>query len=328
MGQNNYNIKHIAVINLGYIGDIINTSPVCAQIKKNYPNAKLTFITIKPSLETAKNIPGIDNVLLYDRRGIHKGFLKLVKLAASYRSEKFDLVIILDNNLRSAFFAYLLGAKYRAGRTGECRSFFLTHKIPHLKEEKEMKIHVSEHYMRILKPLKIYTSSYDLSFNYSKEDEAYMNSVLTELNPDNKKIIGICTCTRNLDKNWNPEQAAEFIELVNKNTDYTVVFVGDESATNFTEKIKSFGITEFIDLTGKTSITQLGALIARFEKFISVDTGSMHLAFALKVPTICLFFFDIYNKWGPKNLDKNKIIYSSDKEGISAMQVFEKLNQL
>ncbi len=99
--------KTIVLINLGYVGDVINSSPVCIELKKKYPDSKLIFITLKPSFETAKCIPGVDEVLIYDRRGEHKGLKNLIKLGLSIRKDyKIDLAILLTDSFRSAFFAF------------------------------------------------------------------------------------------------------------------------------------------------------------------------------------------------------------------------------
>lgn len=322
-------MKTIALINLGYVGDVINTSPVCIELKKKYPDSKLIFITLKSAFETAKCLPGIDEVLIYDRRGEHKGLKNLIKLGLSIRkSHKIDLAILLTDSFRSAFFALLIGAKRRLGRACQGRSFLLTQTIPFIQEEKDMKIHVSEHYMRLLKPFGLYIPDYKFGFNYSEEDIQYIESSLKTLGWKNEKLIGLCPCARLEGKNWWPEDTAEFIDIVNKNTDFKVILVGDTAAKTFTEKIKEAGCNNFYDMSGKTNISQLAALISKCEKFVSVDTGSMHLAFALDIPTIALFYYDCVTKWGPKDNFKNSVILKFDRYGIKAQEVIEKLNGL
>lgn len=321
-------IKNIAVINLGYIGDVINASPVCQALKQKYNNSQLTFITINASQGTAKQIPSVDQVLIYDRRGQHKGIFNLFKTAYSYKKYKFDLVIVLDNNLRSALFAWLLGAKYRLGRSGEGRSLLLTHTIPHTTEEQNMQIHITEHYMRVLQSLGLYTpnTTHQLAFSISPPNQEAINKLLEKHNVQNKKLLGLCTCTRNPEKNWSVTEASKFIELINKHTDYTVIFIGDNSPVTqeFTQGLDN-SQASYINLAGQTTIGELGALINKFNKFISVDTGPMHLALANQVPSICLFFFDIFKKWGPQDLKLHKIIYNGLHQPIKAEEVFNSL---
>jgi ADP-heptose:LPS heptosyltransferase len=323
------NIKIIAVINLGYIGDVVNASPVCIELKNKYPDSKLIFITMKPAMETAKCLPGVDEIIVYDRRGEHKGLKNLIKLSFSIRKKyEIDLAILLTDSFRSAFFTYLLGANKRLGRACQGRSIFLNYTIPHFQEEKEMKIHVSEHYMRLLKPLNLYKQDYKLNFKYSKEDTEYIETSLKVLGYKGERLIGICPCARLEGKNWWPEDTVEFINLINKEKIYKVVLVGDNSAKPFVEKLKELNCDNFYDMSGKTNISQLAAIIAKCSNFVSVDTGSMHIAFALSIPTIALFYYDCVTKWGPKDQIKNKVILNPDRHGIKAQEVFDKMHEL
>lgn len=322
-------MKTIAVILLGYIGDLVNSSPVCIQLKKEYPNSRLIFITIPAGLETARCLPGVNEVYVYDKKGAHKGLFNLLELTSEIRrKESIDTAIVLDNSLRAAGFACLIGARSKIGRTGEGRSLLLTHKIPHTKEEKDMQIHVSEHYMRVLKPIDLYNPEYDFDFIYSDNDNSYIDQLLQEAGYLNHNLLGLCPCGRYEHKNWTVQEAAKFINNINLTADFKVVIVGSKETEEFTRQLRESGCENFLDLSGKTSISQLGALIGRCNKFVSVDTGPMHLALSLKIPTVALFYHDIAKKWGPKDLIRNRVVYSSDKQGITAEQIYDLLTQI
>jgi len=322
-------MKTIAIIHLGYIGDVINSSPVCLELKRNYPDAKIIFITIPQSLETAKCLPGIDKVLIYDKKDAHKGLFNLLKIVKSFGiKEKIDLAVILNESIRSAFLAFLLGAKIRTGRDSQLRGFLLTHKIPHTKEEQDMRIHVSEHYMRVLRPIGLYNQDYAFGFNYSQDDIDYIDSLLSENNALNKEIVGLCPCARFEDKNWDADEAVKFINYINTNDNRRVLLVGSKSTSGFAEEIRKRGIDNFIDLSCKTSVSQLAALISRFKVLITTDTGPAHLAYTLKIPTVTLFYHNVPEKWGPKSREINRVIVSPNKSVISADSVIFELKDL
>jgi len=302
-------MKTIAIISLSPIGDVINTSPVCIELKKHYPNAKLVFITVPRSRKIAECIPGVDIVYEYDKKGKYKGF-RILNIALDIRKqEKIDAAIILNETFRSALFAFLIGAKKRIGREYEGRSFLLTHRLPHLKEEIDWQIHVSEHYMRVLKSLGLYNPDYEIKINYSKKDNDFITDLLNQNFVKRNKLLGLCPCTAVHDKDLNPLETAKFINFINDKTDYKVVIIGIETASVFVQKLQELGVNDFIDLTCKTNISQLIALIARFNILVSADSSPMHMGFALKIPTLGIFMNDIMKKWGPKNYDINNIIY-------------------
>ncbi len=317
----------ITIINLGFIGDIVNSSPLIATIKNKYPNSKIVYITIKDGLETAKNIPGVDVVYEYDKRGKDKGLFNLIKKAWLLRQkEDFQTVFLLNESFRTAFFAFCIGAKRIIGRKSQGREFFLTDKVAHTNEEKEMKVHVSEHYMRLLKPLGLYTSRYNSAFSYSNDDKYYIESMLKESQIGNTKIIGICPCTRKDYKDLDFNKVVKLINFLNKEDKYKVVIIGDKKTLSYANKLKQHNLS-FIDFSDKTNIGQLAALCDKCEKIITADTGTAHIAYTLKVPTVTIFHHDIYNKWGPKDLTTNKIIYNPNNE-LTAEEVLQVFNEL
>lgn len=321
-------MKTIAIINLGYVGDVINASPVCTEIKKHYPNSKIIFITNPTSMETARCLPHVDDVFGFDRYYDHKG-VKIFNFAFQVRKQyQIDAVFILTDNFRSALLAFLMGAKKRIGRACDGRDIFITHKIPFTQEEQELKVHVTEQYMRVLKPIINYTQDYELDFKYSENDILYIDKLLSEHNLENKQLLGFCPATGSQFKNWDLKNAAEFIQQINKEGAYKIVIIGTEANKIFAEKLREIGINDFIDFSCKTTIPQLGALISKFKLFVSIDTGPMHLAFALKIPTIAMFFQPNYLKWGPSDTKKQRLIFNSNNSAISAKMVIKEMESL
>lgn len=318
-------MKTILVINLGPIGDVVNSSPVCIEIKKHYPDSKLIFVAAPISQTAAQCLPGVDQVLTFDRYGKDKGLNFLKQALPLIFKEKIDIAFLLTDNIRAALFAFFAGARKIVGRNCDGRGIFLTHKIPFLDEEKNLEIHVSEQYMRILKPLNMYNPDYTFDFKYSTSDSEYIESLLNTNNPHNKALLGLCPCSGRDFKDWKPEYGAEFINHINQTTNYKVVIIGQENATKFANEVKALGVNDFIDLSGKTTIPQLAALISKFTKFVSVDSAPMHIAFSLKIPTLALFFQSNYKKWGPLDTTKHKLLF--DWKPISAEKVCKEFDK-
>ncbi len=322
-------MQTIAILNLGYIGDIINTSPVCSALKEKYPDSRLIFITIPAGKQTAKCMPGVEEVYIYDKKGEDNGFWGLVKKALYIKKlEKIDMTIILNESIRAAFFAKITGSKVNVGRNTEMRGFLLSHTLPHLQEEKDMQVHVSEHYMRILKPINLYKENYQLDFCYSKDDNHYIRQLLEQNGYSKGEFVGFCPCARHDDKDWTPEESVKFINYINQNTNKKVIIVGDKKTSLFVDNIRGLGCNDFLDLSAQTSIPQLGALIDMFKLFVSADTGPMHLAYALKVPTVAFYYHDVTVKWGPLDIERNRTIVSADKSLIKAKTIIKNVEEL
>lgn len=307
-------MKKITVINLGPIGDVINSGPVCIELKRKYPDSELLFITIPESLTVAKSIPGVDRVIVYDKKAEHKGLLNLAKFAIPFGlREKIELAVVLNETFRSALLSFLLGAKKRIGRNSQGRGILLTNTIPFTDEEKALGIHVTEQYMRVLKLINLYNSEQKMGFNYSAGDMEFINGFLAAKGLHDSCLIGLCPCANIENRDWKPEEAAKFIKFINQNKDQKVIIIGAEMAKAFAEKLKELGSDDFVDMTCKTTIPQLAALISKFKTLVSVDTGPMHLGLALNIPTISMFMQSNQLKWGPKDQVKNRLLFKPGK---------------
>lgn len=320
-------IKKIAVILLGPLGDMINATGVFHSLKKGHRNSELTIITVSDGIAAIEGIPDIDKVIVFHKKRGLKGHLDFFRFSKEIGKNNFDMIVVLDNTFRTAVMAFLAGAKYRVGRTSEGRGFLFTHKTPCLKEERDMQIHVSEHYMRVLKPLGLYQENHEISFHYSVEDEVLVDNIIEQNGLSNKKLIGFTPSCFAVSKSWNPQQAGKFVELVKTKTDYEIVIIGASNIQPFVDEMKEI-YSDFVDMTGKTSFTQSGCLIDKCEKFVSIDSSPQHLALAFKTPVLALFFTTIFKKWGPKDLTLNKVIYSPTMDGINPEAVFEELQKL
>lgn len=318
--------KRVAVMILGPLGDVINTSGIFKHLRKIYPEVNLSIITLDRSVPAVAGITEIDNVYSFDKNKTFPVF-HTIKFALSLRG-KFDTIIVLDNSLRSAYLSFFTGAKRRVGRGGELRELFLTDIVPYLEEERKMKIPVCEHYSRCLKPLGIYKENIKPCFSFSQEDENSVNNLLKENGLDGKPLIGLCPACHDESKSMHISDAASIIKKINEQNKYKVVVVGGSDISALVSELKEFSNIEYYDFTGKTKFTETAALINKCSKFVSIDTSCMHLAFARKVPTVSIFFSNLYKKWGPIDLNNNALYLNMKSKNIEIDKVIEKLKSL
>lgn len=134
------------------------------------------------------------------------------------------------------------------------------------------------------------------------------------------------TNTKNPVKDWNAKEAAEFIKLVNK-SGRRVVWVGTSNSAEMAEEVENNIGDVFLNLINKTDIALLGGVLKNCKALVSVDTGTMHIGVAMKMPVVCLFFVPfLLDEWAPRDESFTRVILSE--EGISASLCFEKLKEL
>ena len=149
--------------------------------------------------------------------------------------------------------------------------------------------------------------------------------MLKEHNLYEKKLLGICPACHKEDKSMKLDDIKTLISRINTETDYKVVIVGGKDIADIVNDLKSDSSLKFTDFTGKTPFLQTAALISKFSKFISVDTSCMHLALARKVPTVAIFFSNVYKKWGPVDLNRNALYVNEQSRDTDINAVMEKI---
>ncbi len=316
--------KRIAVMILGPLGDVINTTGVFKHLRASYPDAEISIITIDRALAAVAGIPEIDNVYSIKNR---KSFIQTLKFGLSLKG-KFDTIVVLDNSLRSAYLAFFTGTKRRIGRGEQFRELFLTDVIPYLDEEKQMKIPVSEHYARCLHPLGIYREGLETYFNFHKEDCDRVLEMLKLQGLDNKKLLGICPACHLESKSLQAADLAAIIKKINNDNKYKPVIIGGNDIRDMVSELKEFSNLEYYDFAGKTKFLETAALIDKCTKFISIDSSCMHLALARKVPTTAIFFSNLAEKWGPKDLRRNNLYVNLESKQVDIDEIMKQVESL
>ncbi len=319
--------KKIGVSILGPLGDVINTTGVFAQLRKAYPDAEISVITVPRGLPATKGIPEISHRYVYERIKGKNDFFKMIKFGTSLIG-KFDLMVVLDNHFRSAFISLCSLTPKRIGRSGQGRKLILTDTIPHSEEEKIGDIPVAEHYARCLKPLGIYKENLKTCYGYSKEDNTFANSLIEKNNLCGQKILGICPACFHEFKTMNVSDVARFIELINEKTSYKVAIVGGSDVCFYVENLQKECKAPFVSLVGQTSFEQTACFIEKCSKFISVDTACLHLAVAVSTPVVAIFYRNIAQKWGPADLNYNRLIVNLENKLVEPEQLFENIMEM
>lgn len=312
--------KTFVVINLAYIGDVMVCSALCEEIKRNYPESKLIFVTNKISAQVAEGIPSVDEVRVFDKKKEHRGLLGLLKFASVFKGV--DVCFPIHSYDRGNLLAFLTGAKRRISNKQEknLTRFLLTDCLD------TNSVHVLDRTFELVVP--ITGKKPESSMNYRVKDECCKQAfdMIKEQGYDKYDLVALCTNTKNPVKDWNAKDAAEFIRLVNE-SGKRVVWVGTSNSSEMAEEVKNNIGDVFLNLINKTDIALLGGVLKNCRALVSVDTGTMHIGVAMKMPVVSLFFVPfLVDEWAPRDESYTRVILNED--GISASLCFEKLKEL
>lgn len=301
-------MKKFLVINLSYFGDVILTGSLCQNIKEQFPDSKVIFMVNKPFGQAARYLQGVDEVISIDKRGKHRGFMGLFKIIIENKAalDKIDTSFVIYGNARGILISKLLGAKKIVSDTHRMLKYLCTFSSLDYGEY----VHTQDHNACFLKPL---TGKNILSMPiiYTPPKEAV--DYIEELLPGGG-FIGICPVSKKAEKDIPLLDCKELIKRINSKGKKIVVTGAGARCAEYVEQLGLSGCEDFVDLTNKTTISELGVVIQKCEKYISVDTGSMHLACTVGADLVSLFYIADEKhlaKWAPKEFYKNIFLKGS-----------------
>lgn len=300
------NNNTILVFNTACFGDILVCNSLCQNIKQEYPDSKLVFVTNKNFLDVAKHQKGVDEVVAYDKNSEHKGLKGIFKFVKSFPYKNPKVSFITYKNQRNYLIAKLLGSK----------KILTPIKLDNnlMTQEKHNKL--------FEKYAKKESVNFPIRFNIPEEKTI---NIKEKYNLPNK-YIALCSISKNPPKDMPIETAIELIEKVNSQNVFKIAIVGNGKKTlDYVNEI-SKKTTNFINLVDKTSIIELAQVLKESSGLISVDTGTMHLGCALDIPTAAVFYEKCtLSNWAPRpELYKSVLI----KENQTAENMLDNLREI
>lgn len=273
--------KKIAILQTAFLGDTVLTAPLIKETAKIFPDAKISVITRPETKEIFKPLKEVSEIIIYDKHKISK-IKGILEIAKKIEKKKFNIIIVPHRSFTSALIAYLSKTKIRVGFSSSAGKFLYTKTAPF-----SWMMHDSERNLSLLKTLT------DENQNINKEISIYtpqekISNKFKVLEVD-KKLVAIHPGSVWLTKRWFPERYAKVIEELENNFDVKTVLIGGKSDSKLAKEIIELSNVKPIDLTGKTTLSDLMNIMPKFKLFITNDSGPMHIACAYKVPTLAIF---------------------------------------
>jgi heptosyltransferase-2 len=283
------NIKKIVVIMLGGIGNVIMIIPMLRSLRKHYPDAEITMLAGEPC--AAKIIEGedlIDDVVVYEQKP-QKRLSKTVALIRQLRKKHIDLAIVASgtNALKGSLLSFLIGARYRIGEDIKGRGFFYTTKVAYAANT-----HECDGAENILKAIGVSLHDPLPQLCVSKEEDAHAKAfLLTHGVIEDTVLIGIHAGSGEKQKSfkrWPHERFAALANMISKRYNAKIVLTGGNDEVELVNNIKTLMNTEAIDAAAQLSLRHTAALIKQCTIFIGNDSGILHIAAAVKTPSVVI----------------------------------------
>jgi len=275
----------ILLLQLKRIGDLILTTPAIAALRKNYPDA---HITLAVSNECAELLPAISNV---DRVLIARRNLRDVAMVSSVAGKRFDYCIDFTRNDRSAFLTLLSGARrriasYRVREQSKTRARVYTNLVG----VRVRDMHTIDYNLALLEPLGIRAVSsapqLDLpQTSLEKADRLRRDWSIT------RPYVVLHPGSARREKLWDPARWAEIIDHFHEDDEFDFVLTSGPSAdeqahiTEITKRTRH----KITNLSGRTDLLTLAALIGQAQLLVTADSAPVHFAAATHTRQVILF---------------------------------------
>lgn len=288
----------ILVVKLDHIGDVLLATPVFSNLRQAYPNTELHALCGKWSRVILDNHPDVDETIEYNspvfcRSEVPTSLKQTGQLLKNLRHQNYDLLIELRGDWRIIWFSFLKVSPRRLCRA----SLQVTKKLGFQKFSSR---HDSSRNLDILKQAGIPTPILNTMFSISAENEEWASKLLEEHEIERElPIITMHPGSPISIKRWQPERFAELADWLIVKKRAQILFVGVPDEIPIITQIQELMQNMSVSLAGKTTIPKLASILKNSSMFIGNDSGPMHLAAAVNIPTIGIYGPGDPKRFGP-----------------------------
>ena len=301
-----FDARRIVLIKPSALGDIVHSLPVLTALRGRYPDAHIAWVVNRGYGGLLDGHPDLNEVIPFDRgaarAGIGPMLLRSLRFASRLRSQGFDLAIDLQGLLRTGLMTLATGAQRRVGlasaREGAGWAYTDYIAIP------EQGMHAVDRYWLVAQALGV--TSQDVSFRLPIGPAA-LQWALGRLRALPRPWVLLGVGARWQTKRWPPQHFAVLAQRAWQRFGGTTIFVGGPDEARAAHQTAAALSGSVCDLTAKTSLPQLAAVLSLADVMIANDTGPLHLAVALGRPVVAPFLCTQVRLTGPYNRPQSAV---------------------
>ncbi len=290
-----------------WIGDAVLSTPALTALREKYPGAHISLLARRSVSDCFLHNPAVDEIIILPEKNNLFYWLKAFKL----RKDKYDRAILFPNSFSSALFFRISGAEETLGYRRDARGFLLTCALePTRKLLREHQVNYYLHLIEDFHDSKRESVNHELVWVVTQQEKEEAKRLLEE----NKiksvdRLIGINPgATFGPAKRWFPRNFADVGDELIKKQSVKILLFGTSKEEKITDEICRYMKEKCVNLAGKTSLRQLGALLSMCKLLITNDSGTMHIATAVKTPVVAIFGSTDPARTGPRG-EEHTVFY-------------------
>jgi len=299
----------ILVREVNWLGDLVISLPALRAVRLAWPKAQLSVLVKRELAGFFDGVPWVDEVIPFRVARGFGGWRDRWGIVTGLRARRFDLAVLFPNSFESAFWARLAGIRYRAGFARDGRGPLLTHAVRPAREILEA--HQVHSYLHLLREaLGVTGSAEDYAPVVHAPHREKMRAWLSERRerPGGPLVALAAAAAYGPAKEWPADRFAALIDRLCERHGAECVLVGAPGERVKCEQVAALSQHGALLAAGETGVGEALALLSLCDGFAGNDSGSMHVAGALGLPTVGLYGSTRADRTGPLG-PKTKVLY-------------------
>ncbi len=283
--------QRFLIVKPSSLGDIVHAMPAAAALRRGFPGSRIAWLVKKEWADILTGNPDIDEIIPVDFS--LGGILSVV---AKLRRERFDTVIDMQGLLRSSLIALISGASRRIGfaRAREGARFWYTHRIVLPGDSttpwRLLPVHAIDRNLALVGSLGVSMTPVsfhlpDLPGDRDKIEAMFLAQGIQK----GQYLVAVAPLDRSGIRSWPLDRFLDVASQLAQDHDVRIVVVGSPDQRWMVERFRSVVADQLVDLVGKTTLRQLGAVFRRVSVVLANDSAPMHIAGAVGTPVVALF---------------------------------------
>ena len=267
----------------GALGDVVRALPLLGRLRRGLPDAHLAWAVEPPSAPVLAGHPWLDDLLVVRRRD---GLGAIVRALGRIRAQRFDVALDLGRGAKSALLAFASRAPRRIGfARADAREGSWLAATEHLPvqgiERSKLEQCLAFGDLLGVPPVPV---AFGLAPSAAEAAEA---AQLLHGLPS--PVVAACVGSSCPARRWFPDRTAAALDALAVRHGGGAVLLGTAADAAFAAAVARRTRGRLRDLTGRTSLRQLLAVLARVDLAFGPDSGALHLAAALARPVVSLW---------------------------------------
>jgi len=287
--------KHILIIMVAGIGDVVMASKSIRAMRNAFPDAHLHLLTSSEAAPLASNYPYLDHVWSFPIREFRKEkslALEMFKTIMRLREIRFDMAVNLyrvvsrPGALRMGLLFALLKANTKVGHDSRGFGMFLHKKAP-------AEIFQNRHFVDAMMDIALLAEGVPdhdgIEVFWDQGVEKKWDPPFQDDKSNRHPRIGINPGSDRPEKRWDPHHYASVADRLAEKSGAAICILGGPGEESIASTIQGAMKHPAMSLAGKLSLDELAYVLSRLDLLITNDSGPMHMAAAVKTPVVAIF---------------------------------------